>query len=331
MLSSNSMLYRPLGQSGISASVIGLGTWAIGGWMWGGTERADSIRAVEAAIGAGVNLIDTAPAYGMGLSEEMVGEAIRGKRDGVVLATKCGLVWHTRQGAYYFNQADKPIHRFLGAASIRHEVEESLRRLGTDRIDLYQTHWQDPTTPIDETMGVLMDLKREGKIRAIGVSNATVAHMERYRKAGELDSDQEKFSLLDRGPQAETLPYLRKNGTAFLAYSPMALGLLTGRIGPERQFNGDDLRLRNPRFTVEARVRIQTMLAEVEPLAAARGWSVGQLTLAWAASVPGVTHVLAGARNAEQAVANARAGESTLTADESAAIEQAAARHCQGM
>jgi methylglyoxal reductase len=331
MLSSYRMLYRPIGQSGINASVIGLGTWAIGGWMWGGTDRADSLRAVQAAIDAGVNLIDTAPAYGLGLSEELVGEAIRGRRDRVVLATKCGLVWHVEQGLFHFEQAGKRVYRFLGAASLRHEVEQSLRRLGTDYIDLYQSHWQEPTTPIEESMGTLMDLKREGKIRAIGVSNAAITDMDRYRSAGVLDSDQEKFSLLDRGPEAERLPYLRRNGISFLAYSPLALGLLTGKITPERQFQGDDLRQGKPRFSVEGRQRVAKMLAEVAPLAAARGWTASQLMLAWTASVPGVTHVLAGARNAEQAAANARAGAETLTPEEMSAIETAAARHCQGL
>ncbi len=190
--------------------------------MWGGTDRADSIRAIQTAIDAGVNLIDTAPAYGLGLSEEIVGEAIRGRRDQVVLATKCGLVWHVQQGAHRFDQAGIPVYSFLGAASLRHEVEQSLRRLGTDYIDLYQTHWQDRATPIEETAGTLMELKREGKIRAIGVSNASTADMDQYRNVGALDSDQERFSLLDRGPEAEQLPYLRRNGIAFLAYHPCA-------------------------------------------------------------------------------------------------------------
>lgn len=331
MLSSYGMLYRPLGQSGINASVIGLGAWAIGGWMWGGTDRAGSIRAIQAAIDAGVNLIDTAPAYGLGLSEEIVGEAIRGRRDQVVLATKCGLVWHVQQGVHRFDQAGTPVYSFLGAASLRHEVEQSLRRLGTDHVDLYQTHWQDRATPIEETAGTLMELKREGKIRAIGVSNASTADMDQYRSVGALDSDQERFSLLDRGPEAAQLPYLRQNGIAFLAYSPLALGLLTGKITPERQFQGDDLRLSMPRYSVENRERVARMLAEVSPLAAARGWTLSQLMLAWTASVPGVTHVLAGTRTAEQALANARAGAETLTPEEMTAIETSAARHCQGI
>ncbi|MGB4019461.1 MAG: aldo/keto reductase, partial [Syntrophomonadaceae bacterium] len=184
------MQQRNLGTSGLSASVVAIGTWAIGGWRWGGTDEAESIRAIHAALDAGINFLDTAPAYGLGLSEEIVGKALKGKRDQAVIATKCGMVWHTDQGTYFLDQYNKPIHKYLGPESIRYEVELSLQRLQTDYIDLYQTHWQDITTPIEETMGELVRLKEEGKIRAIGVCNATVDEMERYRKLGAVDSDQ---------------------------------------------------------------------------------------------------------------------------------------------
>ncbi|MEC9401497.1 MAG: aldo/keto reductase, partial [Pseudomonadota bacterium] len=146
------MLTREIGRSGIEASAIGLGTWAIGGWMWGGTDEAKSISAIQASIDEGISLIDTAPAYGQGLSEEIVGKAIAGRREKVVLATKCGLVWHTQKGNHFFDYDGKPVHRYLGKDAIVHEVEQSLKRLGTDYIDHYITHWQDPTTPIAETM-----------------------------------------------------------------------------------------------------------------------------------------------------------------------------------
>jgi aryl-alcohol dehydrogenase-like predicted oxidoreductase len=314
------MIHRLLGASGIEASAVGLGTWAIGGWLWGGAEQAESIRAIEASIGAGVNLIDTAPVYGLGLSEEVVGKAIRGKRSQVVLATKCGLVWHTRQGEHFFDEDGTPVHRYLGAASVRHEVEESLRRLGTDYIDLYQTHWQDATTPVAETMGALLDLKREGKIRAIGVSNASIAEIDEYRRQGAVDTDQEKYSMLDRGPEESKLPYLERSGIAFLAYSPLALGLLTGRIAADRLFPPSDMRSTHPRFTSENRALVNRMLARIEPIADARGVSVAQLVLAWTMSQPGATHVLAGARNPEQARSNAAAGRIRLTAEELALI-----------
>ncbi len=314
------MIYRKLGASGIEASAIGLGTWAIGGWLWGGAEQSESIRAIETAIDSGINLIDTAPVYGLGVSEQTVGMAIRGKRDKVVLATKCGLVWHTTEGRHFFDQDGKPVHRFLGAASIRYEIEQSLRRLGTDNIDLYQTHWQDSTTPIEETMAVLLELKREGKIRAIGVSNASVAEMNRYRAAGPIDTDQEKYSMLDREPEQEQLPYLRSNGIAFLAYSPLALGLLTGKVDAQRRFPPSDMRSTHPRFTPESRARVNQMLERIEPIAKAHDVTIAQLVLAWTMSQPGATHVLAGARNPAQAHSNARAGAIQLSMDELARI-----------
>jgi aryl-alcohol dehydrogenase-like predicted oxidoreductase len=310
------MIYRRLGVSGIEASVIGMGTWAIGGWLWGGTDQTEAVRSIEASIDEGVNLIDTAPAYGLGLSEQIVGKAIRGRRDKVVLATKCGLVWHTRQGKHFFDQDGKPVHRYLGAASIRYEVEESLRRLGTDYIDLYQTHWQDPTTPIEETMGVLLDLKREGKIRAIGVSNASIAEIDEYRRVGTVDSDQEKYSMLDREPEQSRLSYLLRSGIAFLAYSPLALGLLTGKITADRRFAESDMRSTHPRFTSKNRARVNRMLERMGPVAKAHQATITQVVLAWTMSQPGVTHVLAGARNAAHARTNAAAGRIQLAADE---------------
>lgn len=317
------MRYRPLGQSSIQASVVGFGAWAIGGWMWGGSDEREAVRAIQAALDQGITLIDTAPAYGLGLSEELVGEAIAGRRERIVLATKCGLVWHTGGGRFFFNQGGKPVHRYLGGDSIRYELEQSLKRLRTDYVDLYQTHWQDSTTPIDETMAALIDLKRQGKIRAIGVSNASVEVIRQYQRLGPVDADQEKYSLLDRGHDAALAPYCRQQGIAVLAYSPLANGLLTGKIGPEREFSGDDLRRNNPRFTVENRVRIQGMLKQIQPIAEAHGLTLGQLAIAWTLAQPGITHALAGARNPQQAIENAAAADAILSDEELAAIDGA--------
>jgi methylglyoxal reductase len=307
---------RPLGQSSIPASVVGFGAWAIGGWLWGGADEAAAIRAIRASIEEGVTLIDTAPAYGLGRSEEIVGKAIAGRRRQVVLATKCGLVWHTDRGPLFFEQDGKPVHRYLGRDSVRYELEQSLRRLGTDYVDLYQTHWQDPTTPIEETMGALLELKREGKIKAIGVSNVTVEQLEAYARVGPVDTDQERYSALDRGHEAALIPYCREHGLALLAYSPLAHGLLTGKVGPERTFRGDDLRRTDPRYSPENRLRVSRMLDEVRPIADAHGLTPGQLMIAWTLAQPGVTHALVGARNPEQAAENARAGCVTLSTAE---------------
>jgi methylglyoxal reductase len=321
------MQTRQIGSTGIEASAIGLGTWAIGGWMWGGTDEAASIAAIRAALDAGVSLVDTAPAYGMGRSEEIVGKAIAGRRDEVVLVTKCGLVWHTTGGRHFFDQDGTPVHRYLGPESIAHELDQSLRRLGTDHIDLYITHWQDPTTPIAETMGALEDLKRAGKIRAIGASNATPADVEAYLAAGTLDAIQEQFSMVHRDIEAELVPLCLRHGVSILSYSSLALGLLTGRIGPDRVFEGDDLRINDPRFSVENRRRVAAFAAEVQPVAAAHGATIAELVIAWTLRQPGITFALCGARNPDQARENARAGAIELDASDLARIDGAAARH----
>jgi aryl-alcohol dehydrogenase-like predicted oxidoreductase len=316
------MEYRSLGASGIETSVVGLGAWAIGGWMWGGADERKSVEAIQAAIDAGINFIDTAPAYGMGLSESVVGKAVAGRRAQVLIATKCGIVWHTDKGTPFVNQSGKTMHRYLGPESIRYEVEQSLKRLNTDHIDLYQTHWQDETTPIEETMRTLLDLKREGKIRAIGVSNATVEQIEAYRRVGPVDSGQEKYSMLDRKIEGEYLPYALKNNIAVLAYSPLALGLLTGKVGPDREFPEDDLRHSNPRFSVESRKQVLAMLDKMRPIAEKHGLTLAQLVIAWTVSQPGLTHALVGARNTQQAEENAAAGAVALSREELETLNQ---------
>lgn len=315
-----SMHKRVLGPSGIEASVIGLGTWAIGGWRWGGTDEAESIAAIEASIDNGVTLIDTAPAYGLGRSEEIVGRAIAGKRDKVLISTKCGIVWHTDQGLHHFDVDGKPVHRYLGRDSIFYEVEQSLRRLGTDYLDHYITHWQDPTTPIEETMQALMDLKTEGKIRSVGISNASPENLKAYIAAGQLDAVQEKYNMLDRGIEKTLLPICRENGVACMSYSSLALGLLSGKIGPDREFKGDDLRKTNPRFSVENRQKIRVFSDALQPIAKSYDLTVAQLVIAWTLAQPGITFALCGARNPAQAAENAKAGQAIISEADLSAI-----------
>ena len=322
---SGEQLTREIGRSGVRASAVGLGTWAIGGWMWGGTDEAESIAAIQASLDAGVTLIDTAPAYGLGRSEEIVGKAIAGRRDKAVIATKCGLVWHTQKGNHFFDQDGKPVHRYLGRDAIVHEVEESLRRLGTDYIDLYITHWQDPTTPIAETVAALEELKQTGKIRAIGASNVNRAELAAYIQTGSLDAIQERFSMIDREIEADLLPLTVPNGVATLSYSSLALGLLSGTIGPDRVFAGDDQRKDNPRFSVANRRKATDFAEAVRPVAERHGASIAQTVIAWTLAQPGVTFALCGARNPAQALDNARAGTLTLGADDLAAIDAAIA------
>jgi aryl-alcohol dehydrogenase-like predicted oxidoreductase len=320
-------LIRDLGRSGVRATAVGLGTWAIGGWMWGGTDEGESVAAIKASLDAGLSMIDTAPAYGLGRSEEIVGRAIAGRRDEVVLATKCGLDWHSGKGNHFFDQDGVPVHRYLGRDGIVHEVEESLKRLRTDYIDLYITHWQDPTTPIDETMEALERLKSAGKIRAIGASNLSPADLEAYVAAGPLDAVQEKYSMLDRDFERTLLPVAQRHEVSAIAYSSLALGLLTGRISPDRVFEGDDLRRANPRFSVENRGRVKRLADALAPIAEAHRASMAQIVIAWTLDQPGIGFVLCGARNAAQARDNARAGELRLSAGDLAAIDAAAATH----
>lgn len=320
---SGEQLIREIGRSGVRASAVGLGTWAIGGWMWGGADEAQSIAAIQASLDAGVTLIDTAPAYGLGRSEEIVGKAIAGCRDKAVIATKCGLVWHTRKGKHFFDQDGKPVHRYLGRDAIIHEVEESLRRLGTDYIDLYITHWQDPTTPIEETVAALDDLKQAGKIRAVGASNVNRSELEHYVQTGALDAIQERFSMIDREIEQDLLPLTTANNVSTLSYSSLALGLLSGMIGPERVFSGDDQRKDNPRFSVANRQKAKDFATAIKPVADRHGATIAQIVIAWTLAQPGVTFALCGARNPAQALDNAQAGRLRLSSDDLAAIDTA--------
>ena len=317
------MLYRKLGSSGIDVSAVGFGAWAIGGWMWGGTDEPQAVAAVQAALDHGINLIDTAPAYGYGRSEEIIARAIRGRREKAVLATKCGLVWDREDGTFFFHAdqqgatmrpSEKKIYKCLKPDSIRTEVERSLARLGVDYIDLYQTHWQDPTAPIEDTMAALVKLKEQGKIRAIGVSNAGLDQLRAY---GPIDSDQEKYSMLDRNLETNgILEYCRQRNIAVLAYSPLANGLLTGKIGPDRQFGPGDLRKANPRFRRDNLEKVNGTLEQLRPLAESYQASIAQLVIAWTCAQPGMTCVLCGARNPQQAIENAAAGGIALAPDD---------------
>lgn len=318
------MRYTRLGKTDIEVSVIGLGTWAIGGWMWGGTDESESIKAINSALDMGINLIDTAPAYGKGLSEKIIGRAIKGKRDKVVIATKCGIVWHVDKGEFFFNyESGEKVYKFLGPKSIRYEIERSLSRLGTGYIDLYQTHWQDKSTPVEDTMETLMDLKKEGKIRAIGASNATLEELKRYSRAGQLDTDQEKYNLIDKEVEQEIFPWCRKNRITMLAYSSLARGLLTGRITQDREFRGDDQRKNDPGFSMENRIKINSVLEAVfKPIAGKYSLSVAQLSIAALISQSGVVS-LCGIRNRRQAEENAKAGDYIIEEDDITKIRNA--------
>ena len=314
------MKYRKLGNTDISVSAVALGTWAIGGgpW-WGDSDDEDSIRAIKAAIDAGVTLIDTAPVYGFGHSEEIVGRAIRNCRDKVVIATKCGLWWDDPTGTFHFEQNGRTVRRCLEPRTLRIEVEHSLKRLGIERIDLMQTHAQalEPfKTPIEDTMACLMDLRKEGKIRAIGVSNCTTDQMDEYRAAGALVSNQPRYSILDRAIEKELLPYCRRHDIAVLAYSPLEQGLLTGKIGMDTTFGADAFRNQLPWFAPDKRRKVLDMLAGWNGLTHKYACTLSQLAIAWTIAQPGLTVALCGARRASNAIENAGAGAIELAAED---------------
>lgn len=324
------MKYRPLGKSGIEASIVGLGAWVLGGGSWWGpdTDDSESIRTIHAAIDAGINLIDTAPAYGFGRSETIVGKAIAGMRDRVVIATKCGLWWQDTQGAEFFEIDGHVVRRCLRPETIRIEVEQSLQRMGIETIDLYQTHWPvmaaDPT-PVAETMGCLMQLKQEGKIRAIGVSNVTLDELKENVAHGEVDSNQPRYSMLCRQIEKDILPYCIERQIATLAYMPLEQGLLTGKVGMERKFDEKEFRSNetwNPWYKLENRQKIIDLLASWSDLTEKYDCTLAQLTIAWTAIQPGVTHVLCGARRPEQAKENARGGKINLEAADDRRIRE---------
>lgn len=313
------MITRTIGNSGIEASAIALGTWAIGGgpW-WGETDDAVSIRAIHTALDRGINLLDTAPVYGFGRSEEVVGRALQGKRDQAVLATKCGLWWADKQGSYHFSLDGKDVNRCLRPETIRIEVEQSLRRLRTDYIDLYQTHWQameaDPT-PIADTMACLMELKKEGKIRAIGVSNVTPEQIEEYCAAGSLDAVQPRYSMLDRAIEDDLIPCCQKLELSTLVYSPLEQGLLTGKIGMEATFDETSFRNNLPWLKPVNRSRVLDLLAGWQDIISAYDCTMAQLVIAWTIAQPGITFALCGARKPENVIDNAGAGELALSSD----------------
>src|SRR6202045_5478647 len=238
----------------IRVSRIALGTWAIGGWMWGGSNESEAISAINAALDLGINLIDTAPVYGFGRSEEIVGKALAmgDRRKRAFIATKVGLDW--RDG--------KPF-RNARKARIIQEAEDSLRRLQTDVIDLYQVHWPDPHTPIAEVADAMGELHRAGKIRAIGVSNFSPAQMDEFRKVAPLHTAQPPYNLFERAVEQDVLPYCRAQDIAVLAYGSLCRGLLSGAMSKSSRFTGDDLRKNDPKFLPP---RFAQYLAAVERL-----------------------------------------------------------------
>lgn len=280
-----------IGKSGVKTSRIGLGTWAIGGWMWGGTDEKEAIATIRSAVEQGVTLIDTAPVYGFGNSEEIVGKALAegGLRAKAQIATKVGLAWK-----------DGKVFRDSRKARLEEEIHDSLRRLQTDVIDLYQVHWPDLETPFEETAEVLQRLLEQGKIRAIGVSNYSPQQMDAFAKVARLDAVQPPYNLFERDIERDVLPYASQNGVTVLSYGALCRGLLSGKISTETQFNGDDLRNRDPKFQPAHLPHYVAAVEALDKLARERfGKDVLALAVRWVLD-QGPTIALWGARHPRQ-------------------------------
>jgi aryl-alcohol dehydrogenase-like predicted oxidoreductase len=315
------MEYRTLGQSDIKVSELAFGAWAIGGWLWGGADSNDAIKAVETAVDNGMTTIDTAAVYGFGLSEELVGKAVKGKRDQVQILTKFGIVWDEKKGQFFFASKDNSgkdvnIHCYSSREKVISDCDKSLKRLGTDYIDLFQIHWPDSTTPVAETMEALEILIEKGKIRAGSVCNYTVEQMTEATGTFTIASNQMPYSMVNRGIEKEIVPYCIDNNIGILAYSPLQRGLLTGKIKQGHNFGEGDSRPGSIYYKEPNLSRILQFTENIKEIANELKVTLSQLVLNWTLLQPGITCALVGARNAAQVLDNIKAADFRLTSEE---------------
>lgn len=308
------MRYRMLGGTGFRVSVVGFGTWAIGGADWGRVDDRDSVKAIHRAVDLGVNLFDTAPLYGNGHAESVLGQALEGLRNDVFVATKCGPI-EVRPGL---------LHVDLSRDGLVRQCDDSLRRLRTDRIDLLQIHWFDPAWPVEDTMGHLADLVQAGKVRAVGVSNYGAAELARAVDTGVAATLQPPYNLFAREIEADVLPLCVARNLGVLAYEPLARGLLAAKFDERSRFEPSDIRASDPRFRMPALARHVAAARRVERVARSQDMTAAQAAVAWALSRPGVTTALCGAKTAAQAAENARAADFEPDATTLARLEEAA-------
>lgn len=315
------MDYIQIGSSKVKITPIVFGAWTIGGWMWGGSDRKEAVRALEASLEIGITSIDTAAVYGFGLSEQIIGEVVHDKRDKVQVMTKYGLRWDSTKGSYFFptrNNEGTPvnIHRYAAKESIIQECEMSLKRLQTDYIDLYQIHWPDPTTAIEETMEAVDRLMQQGKVLAAGVSNYSTDELKRAVGVIPVASNQVAYSMVNRGIEEDLIPYCLDNQVGILVYSPLQRGILTGKFTPEHKFAPGDSRPDTHFYKKNNIEKINDFLDGLKPLADGKNVSLAQIVLRWTLQRPAVTSVLAGIRNEQQLKENVGALSFTLSNEE---------------
>jgi aryl-alcohol dehydrogenase-like predicted oxidoreductase len=321
------MEYRTLGQSDIKVSELAFGAWAIGGWLWGGADSKDAIKAIETAVDNGMTTIDTAAVYGFGLSEELVGKAIKGKRDRVQVLTKFGLTWTGKKGEFHFASQDNEgkdvnIYKYSSKEKVISDCDQSLKRLGTEYIDLFQIHWADPTTPVSETMEALEILIKKGKIRAGAVCNYSVELMKEAEKTFTIASNQMPYSMVNRGIEKDIVPHCIGKNIGILAYSPLQRGLLTGKIKLGHKFNDGDTRPTTVYYKEPNISRILQLTDNLKEIANGLNVTLSQLVLNWTVGQPGITCALCGARNAAQVLENVKAVDFRLTNSEINSINE---------
>ena len=313
----------------LSLPPLAYGAWAFGGAMWGGADKQEALEAIKFCYDSGITAFDTAPVYGFGRSEEILAEALQGiPRDTYQVFTKFGLRWDQKTGSYYFSTEDHNndqvnIYKYSGRESVIWECEQSLRRLRTDVIDLYQIHWSDPNTPISETMEGVLRLLEQGKIRAAGVCNYGTTEVDEALKYIDLLSNQVPYSLVNRGIESGVIPQAKEKKLKILAYSPLQRGLLTGKIKPDHRFTKGDTRKTNPFFKPENINRINQILDEIKPIADEHNATLAQVIIHWTMNRSGIDCVLVGARNERQSKDNIKALQIRLTPEELDRIDKA--------
>lgn len=317
------MEHRKLGNTDIQISAVTFGAWAIGGWLWGHHDDAQSIEAIHTALNHGVNTFDTAPIYGFGLSEKLIGKALGKQRDKCIIMTKFGLRWDYTgpEKPRYFRTVDNEGHpaevfKHASADSIIKECEQSLKHLGTDYIDLYQIHWPDAQTPISESFAAVEKLLTQGKIRAAGVCNYSVDQINEAQKTVELASLQTPFSMVNRATADDQIPWCKEHNLGVVVYSPLQRGLLTGKIKPGHKFEHGDHRKENQFFTPGNIEKADALLEQIRPIAENHGATLAQIVINWTINQPGITSALVGARTTKQARENAQAVNFKLSQNE---------------